>query len=207
MSTAQATKNCITLKGSAQIIVEYLKYGINSILFQRGIYPAENFDSTQKYGLTILMSKDPKIQAFLENVLSQTEEWLSKNMINKISMVITNAHTKEVLECWDFKMQAEMGDGDTSDPTKLTASKELSRIQNEIRDVMRQISATVSYLPLLDCICTFDVMIHTLQNTELPAEWDETGAIVIQNAQAVQLRSFSTGLHKVDTVVNYKMTT
>ncbi|XP_016969568.1 mitotic spindle assembly checkpoint protein MAD2A [Drosophila rhopaloa] len=205
MSTAQATKNCITLKGSAQIIAEYLKYGINSILFQRGIYPAEDFDNTQQYGLTILMSKDPKIQTFLQNVLSQTEEWLSKNMINKISMVITNAHTKEVLECWDFKMQAELGDGENTDPTKLTTTKELARIQNEIRDVMRQISATVSYLPLLDCICTFDVMIHTLQNTELPAKWDETGAIIIQNAQAVQLRSFSTGLHKVDTVVNYKM--
>jgi len=120
-------------------------------------------------------------------------------------MVITNAHTKEVLECWDFKMQAECGDGETGDPTKLTSSKQLSRIQNEIRDVMRQISATVSYLPLLDCICTFDVMIHTLQNTEIPAQWDETGAVFIQNAQAVQLRSFSTGLHKVDTVVNYKM--
>ncbi|XP_023164068.1 mitotic spindle assembly checkpoint protein MAD2A [Drosophila hydei] len=207
MSTAQATKNCITLKGSAQIIVEYLKYGINSILFQRGIYPAENFDNTQQYGLTILMSKDPKITTFLQNVLKQTEEWLSKNMINKISMVITNAHTKEVLECWDFKMQAELGDGDSDgkDPSKQTSSKQLSRIQNEIRDVMRQISATVSYLPLLDCICTFDVMIHTLQNTEIPAQWDETGAVFIQNAQAVQLRSFSTGLHKVDTVVNYKM--
>ncbi|XP_064544763.1 mitotic spindle assembly checkpoint protein MAD2A [Drosophila montana] len=205
MSTAQATKNCITLKGSAQIIVEYLKYGINSILFQRGIYPAENFDNTQQYGLTILMSKDPKITTFLQNVLKQTEEWLSKNMINKISMVITNAHTKEVLECWDFKMHAEGGDGESNDPTKQTSSKQLSRIQNEIRDVMRQISATVSYLPLLDCICTFDVMIHTLQNTEIPAQWDETGAVFIQNAQAVQLRSFSTGLHKVDTVVNYKM--
>ncbi|BFF98087.1 mitotic spindle assembly checkpoint protein MAD2A [Drosophila madeirensis] len=207
MSSAQATKNCITLKGSAQIIVEYLKYGIHSILFQRGIYPAENFDSTQQYGLTILMSKDPKIETFLKNVLSQTEEWLSKNMINKISMVITNAHSKEVLECWDFKMQAEMGDNQSADPTQRTSSKDQTRIQNEIRDVMRQISATVSYLPLLDCICTFDVMIHTLENTELPAKWDETGAIVIQNAQAVQLRSFSTGLHKVETVVNYKMST
>ncbi|XP_030385342.1 mitotic spindle assembly checkpoint protein MAD2A [Scaptodrosophila lebanonensis] len=205
MSTAQATKNCITLKGSAQIIVEYLNYGINSILFQRGIYPAENFDNTQQYGLTILMSKDPKIKEFLQNVLKQTEEWLAKNMINKISCVITNAHTKEVLECWDFKMQAEMGDGETNDPTKLTSSKDLTRIQNEIRDVMRQISATVSYLPLLDCICTFDVMIHTLQSTEIPTEWNETGAVFIPNAQAVQLRSFSTGLHKLDTVVNYKM--
>ncbi|XP_053953104.1 mitotic spindle assembly checkpoint protein MAD2A [Anastrepha ludens] len=205
MSTAQSTKNCITLRGSAQIIVEYLKYGINSILFQRGIYPPETFENTQQYGITILMSKDKKIEEFLANVLQQTEEWLAKNMIEKISMVITNAHTKEVLECWDFKMQAELGDGDAGDTTKPTSSKELKRIQNEIRDVMRQISATVSYLPLLDCICTFDVMLYTLQNCEVPEKWDETGAVFIQNAQAVQLRSFSTGLHKVDTVVNYKM--
>ncbi|XP_067613595.1 mitotic spindle assembly checkpoint protein MAD2A [Eurosta solidaginis] len=205
MSTAQTTKNCITLRGSSQIIVEYLKYGINSILFQRGIYPPENFENTQQYGITILMSKDPKIEEFLANVLKQAEDWLAKNMIEKISMVITNAHTKEVLECWDFKMQAELGDGDTSDASKVTSNKEMKRIQNEIRDVMRQISATVSYLPLLDCICTFDVMIYTLQNCEIPEKWDETGAVFIQNAQAVQLRSFSTGLHKVDTVVNYKM--
>ena len=224
MSTVQATKNCITLNGSAQIIAEYLKFGINSILFQRGIYPAETFESTQQYGLTILMSKDPKIEEFLLKVLEQTEgrrcynfligrqfhhfvfaEWLAKNMINKVSMVITNAHTKEVLECWDFKMNAELGDGETNDSSKLTSSKELKRIQNEIRDVMRQISATVTYLPLLDCICTFDVMIHTLQTCDIPESWDETGPAFIQNAQAVQLRSFSTGLHKVDTVVNYKM--
>lgn len=51
----------------------FLEYGINSILFQRGIYPAEDFDNTQHYGLTILMSKDPKITTFLQNVLSQTE--------------------------------------------------------------------------------------------------------------------------------------
>uniref|UniRef100_A0A1A9VZE5 Mitotic spindle assembly checkpoint protein MAD2A n=1 Tax=Glossina brevipalpis TaxID=37001 RepID=A0A1A9VZE5_9MUSC len=206
MSVTHATKNCITLKGSAQLIVEYLKYSVNSILFQRGIYPAESFENTQQYGLTLLLSRDPKIEEFLRNVLHQTQEWLAKNMISKISMVITNAHTKEVLECWDFKMHPELGDGDTGDISRLTSSKELKRIQNEIREVMRQISATITYLPLLDCICTFDIMIYTLRNCDIPESWDETGAVVIQNAQAVQLRSFSTGLHKVETVVNYKMT-
>lgn len=48
-------------------------YGINSILFQRGIYPAETFESHQQYGLTILMSTDAKIKDFLKNVLKQTE--------------------------------------------------------------------------------------------------------------------------------------
>nr|ADG65134.1 hypothetical protein [Drosophila pseudoobscura] len=205
MSSAQATKNCITLKGSAQIIVDYLKYGIHSILFQRGVYPSDKFEATQQYGLTILMSKDPRITTFLQNVLSQTEEWLSKNMIRKVSMVITNAHSKEVLECWEFKMEAEKGDNQVADPSQRTSSKDLTRIQNEIREVMRQISASVSYLPLLDCICAFDLKIHTPGYTEIPAKWGESEAFVIPNAQSVQLRSFSTGLHKVETVVNYKL--
>lgn len=101
MSTAQAVKNAITLKGSSTIIADYLskylaalvplltihhpiyrlhsfsikhsEYGINSILFQRGIYPPETFQSNQQYGLTILMSTDEKIQQFISRVLSQAE--------------------------------------------------------------------------------------------------------------------------------------
>lgn len=50
-----------------------IDYGINSILFQRGIYPAETFENHQQYGLTILMSTDTKIKEFLKTVLKQTE--------------------------------------------------------------------------------------------------------------------------------------
>lgn len=125
-------------------------------------------------------------------------------------MVITNAHSKEVLECWDFKVQCEPADGenvDPNNPSNPTSNKELKRIQQEIGSVMRQISATVSYLPLLDCICSFDVLIHTVKDCEVPEKWNETNAVTIQNSQTVKLRSFSTGLHQVDTVVNYKLNT
>lgn len=54
-------------------IVYILDFGVNSILFQRGIYPAETFNPVQQYGLTILMSKDDKIKEFLKNVLGQAE--------------------------------------------------------------------------------------------------------------------------------------
>lgn len=207
-------------------------YGINSILFQRGIYPAESFESHQQYGLTILMSTDSKIKDFLKNVLSQTEgndnaynpfipsisccykfinyygvaEWLSKNELDKVSLVITNAHSKEVLECWEFQVQSE-GAQENTDPNNPKANKELKRIQQEIGSVMRQISATVSYLPLLDCICSFDILIHTIKDCELPEKWNETNDVSIQNSQTVKLRSFSTGLHQVDTIVNYKLST
>jgi mitotic spindle assembly checkpoint protein MAD2 len=125
-------------------------------------------------------------------------------------MIITNANTKEVIECWDFKVHSEPGDkgaaGD-ADSKNPTSSKELKKIQGEIRDVMRQIAATVSYLPLLECICSFDVLIYMKEsNCNVPKEWNETEGVHIKNAQQVQLKSFSTGLHKLDTIVNYKMT-
>ena len=42
-STVQQSKNAVTLKGSAAIISEFFNYGVNSILYQRGIYPPESF--------------------------------------------------------------------------------------------------------------------------------------------------------------------
>ncbi|KAJ1890967.1 MAD2 mitotic arrest deficient-like 1, partial [Kickxella alabastrina] len=54
----QLTKGKITLKGSARIVTEFFIYGINSILFQRGIYPVEEFEVQKKYGLDIWVSND-----------------------------------------------------------------------------------------------------------------------------------------------------
>ncbi|KAI4465413.1 mitotic spindle assembly checkpoint protein mad2 [Holotrichia oblita] len=67
----QKNKSAITLKGSSDIICEYLDYGINSILYQRGLYPPETFKTAENYGLTILMSQDNKIQEFLSTTLNQ----------------------------------------------------------------------------------------------------------------------------------------
>ena len=40
---AQAQKSSITLQGSAQMISEFLDFGINSILYQRDVYPPDEF--------------------------------------------------------------------------------------------------------------------------------------------------------------------
>lgn len=125
-------------------------------------------------------------------------------------MIISNVHTKEVMEKWDFKVEAENIDQnkDTTnvDANNPTSSKELKKIQEEIRAVMRQIAATVSYLPLLECLCSFDLHLHTLKDCEIPDNWNETENATILNSQVVNLKSFSTGLQKIDTVVSYKMT-
>ena len=56
------TSNAVTLKGSAKLVSEFFNFGINSILYQRGVYPAESF--TRYVGK---VHEGSKLGIFLEN--------------------------------------------------------------------------------------------------------------------------------------------
>lgn len=49
------------------------EFAINSVLFQRGLYPPETFKTEQQYGIMLLVSEDPQIKSFLTNLLTQSE--------------------------------------------------------------------------------------------------------------------------------------
>lgn len=127
--------------------------------------------------------------------------WLIDRTVNKVALVITNVKTMEVMERWDFKVEYE---GDIKDDKEQTSEKPIKQIRNEIRDVLKQIASAVAYLPLLDCLCSFDILIYTKDNVELPSEWAEAEPANIKNAQSVKMRSFSTNIHKMETAVTYK---
>ena len=112
----------------------------------------------QEYGLTLLVSTDPEVNKFLENVLSQIKDWLELRKIKKLVVVLNSVETKETLERWEFRIENEV-DGEGKVVEK--AIKEEQKIKNEIRDVIRQITASVTFLPLLDCLCSFDILIYT----------------------------------------------
>ena len=46
--SASATSQLITLKGSTEIVTEFFGYAINSILYQRGVYPPESFSRVKQ---------------------------------------------------------------------------------------------------------------------------------------------------------------
>ncbi|XP_070171235.1 mitotic spindle assembly checkpoint protein MAD2A [Polyergus mexicanus] len=211
MTETQQKTKCITLKGSAELVTQYLLYGVNSILYQRGIYPPETFQPSEHFGLFIFTSTDEKIASFLNTVLGQIQEWLIQRKVHKITLVITNVNTKEVLEKWDFKVDYEdqKANGINSNikaELPEVETKDVKTIQKEIREVIRQITGTVSFLPLLDCLCSFDILTYTVSDCDIPNQWDETQPVFIANSQEVQLRSFSTSIHKMDTIVSYKNT-
>ncbi|KAJ7406744.1 hypothetical protein WISP_131767 [Willisornis vidua] len=82
--------------------------------------------------------------------------------------------------------------------------KSQKAIQDEIRSVIRQITATVTFLPLLETACAFDLLIYTDKDLAVPEKWEESGPQFIANSEEVRLRSFTTTIHKVNTMVAYK---
>lgn len=53
---------------------------------------------------------------------------------------------------------------------------------------------------------SFDVLIYTDKDAEVPFNWGESGPHFITNSEEVRLRSFTTTIHKVDAMVAFKKT-
>ena len=91
---------------------------------------------------------------------------------------------------------------DTPEPPPEKTERE---IQLEIQSIFRQITASVTFLPQLDAgNCTFNVLVYADADSEVPMEWGDSDAKEIENGEKVQLRSFSTSNHRVDTLVSYR---
>lgn len=92
------------------------------------------------------------------------------------------------------------------DTPELPPEKTEKEIQLEIQSIFRQITASVTFLPQLEAgDCTFNVLVYADADSEVPMEWGDSDAKEIENGEKVQLRSFSTSNHRVDTLVSYRL--
>lgn len=51
---------------------------------------------------------------------------------------------------------------------------------------------------------TFELLVYTDRNTDIPQGWSETGPHFIANSAEIKLRSISTTIHHVDQMISYK---
>ncbi|KAJ4984968.1 HORMA domain-containing protein [Stagonosporopsis vannaccii] len=211
----------LALKGSSKIVNEFFEYSINTILFQRGVYPAEDFTAVKKYGLTMMVTADDQVKAYIKKIMSQLKEWMYGGKITKLVVVITSKETGEHVERWQFDVQifGKLGTNKSSKATpdqenensvpdaaaEVPEEKTETEIQAEIQSVFRQITASVTFLPMLDGNCTFNVLVYADADSDVPLEWGDSDAKEIKNGEKVQLRSFSSSNHRVDTLVSYRL--
>jgi mitotic spindle assembly checkpoint protein MAD2 len=81
-----------------------------------------------------------------------------------------------------------------------------AEIHAEIQAIIRQITASVTFLPMLEGRCTFNVLVYADADANVPdEEWGDSDAKEVKNAENVKLRSFSTMNHRIDTMVSYRL--
>jgi len=169
----------------------------------------------------MLVTTDDAVKAYIRKIMSQLSKWMLGGKISKLVVVITSKDTGENLERWQFDVQL-LGkaskkssktpvdaEGDENDATAIPAEKPREKtekvIQEEIQSLFRQITASVTFLPMLDGRCTFNVLVYADGDAEVPMEWGDSDAKEIVDGEKVTLRSWGTSSHKVDTLVSYRL--
>ncbi|CAD7679562.1 unnamed protein product [Nyctereutes procyonoides] len=161
-------------------------------LFDRGTFSGNGKRIHGSYILYALIAISVYTLAYVRNC-----------SVQKLVVVISNTESGEVLERWQFDIECDKTAKDDSTPRE----KSQKAIQDEIRSVIRQITATVTFLPLLEVSCSFDLLIYTDKDLVVPEKWEESGPQFITNSEEVRLRSFTTTIHKVNSMVAYKIPT
>ncbi|OCF34113.1 mitotic spindle assembly checkpoint protein MAD2 [Kwoniella heveanensis BCC8398] len=216
MAQKTRTNQAITLKGSTALVTEFFEYSVNSILYQRGVYPSDDFRMVKKYGLPMLVTADDNLKEYLSTILSQVQEWLLSSSINRLVLAIKSIESGETLERWQFDIhtedptQAQM-DRNPSLPGGPPATKKKQKektekeVQGEIREIMKQITSSVTFLPILEEECTFTLLAYTNDSPDvaIPSTWDDADPHLIDRGQVeqVRLRSFSTNVHSLEVSV------
>lgn len=198
------TLSKLALKGSSKIVADYFEFAIHNILFQRGIYPAEDFITVKKYDLPMLVSSDDDVKEYVKKIMEQVKKWIYGGKLSKLVIVIINKATTESVERWEFAL----------DITECTSSAEKTKqeIQKEIQTIIRQITASGSYLPFLkDDEYTFNVLVFTdpaYDTRNIPIEWADTygdAKMIDGESDSVRFTSFNTNMHSVGTSVSYRL--
>ncbi|KAK7194554.1 Mad2-like HORMA domain containing protein [Novymonas esmeraldas] len=196
------TTHAISLTGSVAAVTEYLGFAVNNILYQRGVYPPDDFDQVRKYGVPLMISTDADLNAYLAELLQQIASWIAHGTCRRVVLLITDVEAARTMERWEIDIQTDPAAAHTTHGSRRRSEEDVRR---DIQAVMRQITASVSFLPVMAQPCAFDLLVYTSTNAAVPsAAWEPSDPQVLQGGTAVKLRSFATSHHLIDTSVVYR---
>ncbi|SGZ28569.1 BQ5605_C027g10376 [Microbotryum silenes-dioicae] len=174
MSTRPKQNQVLSIKGSTKICTEFFEYSVNNILYQRGIYPPDDFKLVKKYGLSLWTCVDESLERYIQNVMKQVSTWMLGGQLESLALVIMDRETREVVERWRFDVEIEdigaekekenqpSPSSETIPDSNTPESKSIKRntktpedIQRDIQQIMRQITSSVTFLPALQDQCKF----------------------------------------------------
>lgn len=77
--------------------------------------------------------------------------------------------------------------------------------EREMGTVVLLLKKIIYFNNLVLHLGSFDLLIYTDKDLVVPEKWEESGPQFITNSEQVRLRSFTTTIHKVNSLVAYKI--
>ncbi|QPG77007.1 hypothetical protein FOA43_004402 [Brettanomyces nanus] len=197
----------LALKGDSKIVADFFEYSIHTILYQRGIYSPSDFKTVKKYGLSMLVSADDEVIEYMNRIMKQLRRWIYSGMISKLVIAIVSKESGEVVETWRFDLKVNKADDEKNGDEEKERNQSKEDIKREIQAIIRQITASVTFLPELQGGHTFNVLVYADPNSKVPPDWGESEAkeVVGDSVESVRFRSFTTDTHSVSTFVSYRI--
>lgn len=202
----------LKLSGSSTVVSDYFEICIHNILFQRHVYPKEDFKVIRKFGLNLVYSKDDAVIQYIKQIIRQLHRWIYHGKINCLTMLIVSKETDQISEKWMFyidliKDENQCYSNISNDKETMKYTKPLEEMQKEIQLIIQEITSSISILPEFEEPQTFKILVHTTDNFEAPKDWDEAKPFMDMkgnNVESVRFENFATDNHKVSTFVTYQ---
>ncbi|CCH60844.1 hypothetical protein TBLA_0D03440 [Henningerozyma blattae CBS 6284] len=199
----------LSLRGSAKKIVEFFEITLGFILYQRGVYPQDEFVPVTRYGMSLLRPESPDLRKYIRTVLQQVQRWVVKGDCSKLLLCLVDTDSGSTIEQWAFGIDiSESGSNSNEDESADNRINE-EETKQQIRALLRQITSSVSFLPQLDedAEYSFCVLCHTNASGVVPKDWGDasmsTAIVHGSNKETVQLRNFATSDHTIQASVTY----
>lgn len=137
MATAQATatqaplRTHLSLKGSIALVSDFFLFGIQSILYQREIYPSDEFRNVKKFGTQVLTTTDEGLKEYLDAAMGQVKLWLERGQVKRLVVAIVEKETGETRERWQFDIDVVgQAEEDEEEKQKEAASAGITSKEN-----------------------------------------------------------------------------
>lgn len=132
----------------------------------------------------------------MQHIINILLAWLNSGKVQKLVLVVKGVDSGDTLERWVFNCFSTAKIRSENAETTLVSTKAQKEVTQEIQAIIRQITASVTFLPLLNEPCVFDLLVYTDADAAVPTLWDDTDPCCIVNGEDVKLRSFTTKVIK-----------
>ncbi|KAM3587012.1 hypothetical protein VKS41_002058 [Umbelopsis sp. WA50703] len=203
----------LTLNELHAVLSEFLEVAIHQIIYIRGLYPKELFETRQKYNAAVQMSRHPDINRYINHVVEACKKEMPKEAIQSVAVVIIDSQQKPI-ERYVFDLNAVFHMSPHQYPDSIITEMRLPDLERQMRGFLLRICAAEALLQPLPSNCTFSLTVDTKLPLNPESEQEaKTGVSpwipaeefqkpeAFRNSNLIPLKSLNTGAIKLSMFV------